>query len=341
MPARRSVERASEGGLLLSTVPGLLQGMGGDVESVLRHSGLRRTLFSDPPEALTPEDYFALWSAMEAEVELVGNGPLPLRLVELVSVEYFDPMIFAFLNSPNVKMGILRNAQYTKATSVSRLRVIEKPTGISIEYWWPAPFNAPPVVSLAGQVYGVWLIRQATQVHVQPTRVVSPDLPENMDAYEEFFGVPIALGPVHRMEFSAIDVHRPLVTANDAMWQVFEPALRKRLRDMEAAASAQDRVSAALIELLPAGEDSIEAAARELAVSVRTLQRQLQAEGTSFQPILSATRERLALHYIQQGHLSNAEIAFLLGYGDVRSFRRAFRSWTGMSPKEARTNHVA
>ncbi len=231
MPAQRSAERASEGGLLLSTVPGLLQGMGGDAESVLRRSGLRRTLFSDPPEALTPEDYFALWSAMEAEVESVGNGPLPLRLVELVSVEYFDPMIFAFLNSPNVKTGILRNAQYTKATSVSRWRVIEKRTGISIEYWWPAPFNAPPVVSLAGQIYGVWLIRQATQVHVKPTRVVSPDLPENMDAYEEFFGVPITLGPVHRMEFSAIDMHRPLVTANDAMWQVFEPALRKRLRD--------------------------------------------------------------------------------------------------------------
>ncbi len=95
------------------------------------------------------------------------------------------------------------------------------------------------MVSLAGQVYGVWLIRLATKVHVQPTRVVSPDLPENMDAYEEFFGVPITLGPVHRMDFSSVDVHRPLVTANDAMWQMFEPALRKRLSDIEAEASTQ------------------------------------------------------------------------------------------------------
>lgn len=341
MSVHRGEQRASESGLLLSTVPVLLQAMGGSADSVLRRSGLPRHLFSDPPEALTPEDSFALWSAMDAEIDAAGNGPLPLRLVELVSVEYFDPMIFAFLNSPNVKTGIIRNAEYVKATSVSRLRVVETPNGLGIEYWWPAPFNPPPVVPLAGQVYGVWLIRLATKIHVQPSRVVSPDLPQDMDAYQEFFGVPVTLGPVHRMEFSSIDIHRPLVTANDAMWQMFEPALRKRLTDIEATASTQERVSAALIELLPAGEDSIEAVAQGLAVSVRTLQRQLQAEGTSFQPVLNLTRERLALHYLRQGHLSNAEIAFLLAYGDVRSFNRAFRSWTGMSPKQARSTLVA
>ncbi len=341
MAGQRGADRASEGGLLLSTVPMLVQSMGGSADSVLRRSGLRRTLFSDPPAALTPEDYFALWSAMDDEIESVGNGPLPLRLVDLVSVEYFDPMIFAFLNSPNVKTGIIRNAEFVKATSVSRLRVTETPTGLAIEYWWPAPLHAPAVLSLAGQVYGVWLIRLATKINVSPSRVVSPDLPQDMDAYEEFFGVPVTLGPVHRMEFSSIDIHRPLVTANEAMWQMFEPALRKRLNEIETGASTEERVRAALIELLPAGEDSIEAVARELAVSVRTLQRQLSAEDTSFQSVLSATRERLAMHYLQQGQLSNAEIAFVLGYGDVRSFNRAFRSWTGMSPKQARSNRVA
>ena len=339
MPAHPQTDRASEGGLLLSTVPSLLQAMGGSAESVLRRSGLPRTLFSHPPAALTPNDYFALWSAMDDEIESVGNGPLPLRLIELVSVEYFDPMIFAFLNSPNVKTGIMRNAQYTKATSVSRLRVSETATGLAIDYWWPAPLTAPPVVSLAGQVYGVWLIRLATKAHVQPVRVVSPDLPGHMDAYREFFGVPVTLGSMHRMEFGSIDIHRPLLTANDSMWQMFEPALRKRVSEVEAAGGTAEKVSAVLIELLPAGQDSIEAVAKELAVSVRTLQRQLNAEATSFQSILNETRERLALHYLRQGHLSSAQIAFLLAYDDVRSFNRAFRAWTGMSPKQAREGH--
>lgn len=341
MTAAQGAERASERGLLLATVPMLLQAMGASADAVLRRGGLPRTLFSDPPEALTPEDYFALWSAMDEEVEAAGNGPMPLRLAERVAVEYFDPMIFAFLNSPNVKTGIIRNAEYVKATSVSRLRVVEKPTGLSIEYWWPRPLTAPPVLSLAGQVYGVWLIRLATKSHVTPSRVISREVPHHMDAYEEFFGVPVTLGSMHRMEFSSIDVHRPLVTRNDAMWQVFEPALRQRLTDIEAGTTTQERVRAALVELLPAGEDSIESVARDLAVSTRTLQRQLQAEETSFQSVLNATRERLAVHYLRQEGLSSAEIAFLLGYSDVRSFNRAFRSWTGMSPREARNRLVA
>lgn len=341
MSAHRRAERASETGLLLAAVPVLLQAMGGSADSVLRRGNLPRDLFTKPPAGLTPEHYFALWSAMDAEVDSVGNGPLPLRLAELISVEFFDPMIFAFLNSSNVKTGMIRNAQYVKATSVSRLRVVETPTGLGIEYWWPAPLNPPPVVSLAGQVYGVWLIRLATKIHVQPSRVISPDLPQNMDAYREFFGVPVTRGPLHRMEFSAIDVHRPLVTANDAMWQIFEPALRKRMNDIEAASTTQERVSAALVELLPAGQDSIEAVARELTLSVRTLQRQLQGEDTTFQRVLMETRENLARQYLRQDQLSDAQIAFLLAYGDVRSFNRAFRSWTGMSVKEARTTNVA
>ena len=341
MTQRRSGERASEAGLLLSTVPMLLQAMGASADAVLRRSGLPRTLFSNPPAALIPDDYFALWSAMDEEVESVGNGPLPLRLAELVSVEYFDPMIFAFLNSPNVKTGIIRNAEYVKATSVSRLRATENPIGLAIDYWWPAPLDPPPVLPLSGQVYGVWLIRLATKINVQPARVVSPDLPEDMDAYAEFFGVPITLGPTHRMEFSSIDIHRPLLTANDDMWQVFEPALRKRLKDVEASATTEEKVRAALVELLPAGEDSIESVARELAVSSRTLQRQLHAEGVSFQSVLNATREQLAVHYLRQGSITNAEIAFLLGYTDVRSFNRAFRTWTGKSPSQARSELVA
>lgn len=336
-----STERATESGLLLTTIPTVIQTLGGSPESVLRRGGLPPNLFSNPPEALTPTDYFALWSAIDEEVESVANGPLPLRMVELVGVENFDPMIFAFLNSADVKTGIVRTGQFKAACSASRVIATETGSGLTIEFQWPAPHNPPPVVSLTGLVYGVWLIRLGTRAHVKPIRVTSPDLPKDANAYEKFFGVPITCGPVHRMEFSPIDVHRPLVTANDAVWQVFEPALRKRLAEIDTTASTQERVRAALVELLPAGDDSLEAVARSLAVSARTLQRQLQAEGTTYKHVLRGTREQLAMHYLRQSHLSNAQIAFLLAYSDVRSFNRAFESWTGMSPKQVRMKLVA
>ena len=78
------------------------------------------------------------------------------------------------------------------------------------------------------------------------------------------------------------------------------------------------------------------AVARDLAMSTRTLQRRLRAEGTTFQRTLNATRQSLALHYLAESDLSAGEISFLLGYEDTRSFYRAFHAWSGQTPKLAR-----
>ena len=124
--------------------------------------------------------------------------------------------------------------------------------------------------------------------------------------------------------------------ANDAMWEVFEPSLRKRLSEIEDDDTHAERVKAALLELLPTGEASREAVARRLAVSTRTLQRRLNEEGTSFQAVLNSTRESLARHYLTNAGLSAGEIAFLLGYEEPSSFYRAFHNWTGQTPERVR-----
>jgi AraC-like DNA-binding protein len=80
--------------------------------------------------------------------------------------------------------------------------------------------------------------------------------------------------------------------------------------------------------------------AAELAVSSRTLHRQLKTEGTGFQEILNSTREQLARHYLADPALSAADIAFLLGYEETSSFYRAFQSWTGETPDETRSSLV-
>ena len=97
-----------------------------------------------------------------------------------------------------------------------------------------------------------------------------------------------------------------------------------------------ERVQAALLELLPAGDTSATAVARELAVSTRTLQRRLTEEGTTFQGVRERTREALARHYLTRSSVPPAEIGFLLGYGDPNSFYRAFRDWTGDTPARVR-----
>jgi AraC-like DNA-binding protein len=82
----------------------------------------------------------------------------------------------------------------------------------------------------------------------------------------------------------------------------------------------------------PNGFPSLEATARMLHMTPRTLHRRLVEEGTSFRELLEAERRQLAREHIKAGRFTLQEIAYRLGYTDFANFRRAFKRWEGSSP---------
>jgi AraC-like DNA-binding protein len=88
-----------------------------------------------------------------------------------------------------------------------------------------------------------------------------------------------------------------------------------------------DRVRARLARTLPQGEVGQEAIARSLNLSLRSMQRKLRQEGTSFRELLEETRRSLAAQYGRDSTLSASEIAYLLGFAEASSFSRAMRRW--------------
>jgi AraC-like DNA-binding protein len=192
-------------------------------------------------------------------------------------------------------------------------------------------------------VFFVQLARLATRSAVHPLRVgwPAPALSaRDARAYANWFGVPVEDLAAPTVVFAAEDMQRPFLTANHGMWTFFEPALRQRLADLEQHASTVDRVRGVLVESLPAGEVSMAAVCRKLGVSTRTLQRRLQAEGSSFQQTLDTLRHSLANHYLFNSSLSGTEISFLLGFADPNSFVRAFQAWSGSTPQAVRLAHL-
>ena len=328
---------ASRPFILNTTGALLLRDLDLDSDAVWRRAGLPQDLLTRQPVRLSPADFYALFQAMEDEY---GGPDLALQIGRVISTEMFDPPIFAAMCSPDLRTASRRISKYKALMGPLQLHVEDDEEGTSLQIRFPEPAPPPPaVLYMFEAVFLVALARLATRARVEPTRVILPLLPAPgiLPAYASWFGTPVEQGPGFVLSFSQEDATRPFLTANPGMWSFFEPELRRRLSELKADATTTDRVRAALLELLPAGDASMTRVGHTLAMSTRTLQRRLKTEGHSFQTLLAETREALALHYLRGSNMSAAEISFLLGYADPNSFYRAFHEWTGITPETART----
>jgi AraC-like DNA-binding protein len=316
----------------------LLTDMGFNPAHVLALAGLPADLFARKDTILSPTDYFNLWIGLE---KIAGAEELPLMVGQAISVEAFDPPIFASLCSSDLNTALQRLAKYKPLIGPMTMEVnIDRTeTSVTLDCYGYTD-QIPRSLGATELVFFTQLARLATREKVVPVILELPQPPKNRAPYEAYFCNPIRPGKAIRIGFSALDAARPFLTEDAAMWDFFEAGLKQRLSDLEAETTVSERVKCALLEMLPSGHSAIEEAARRLAVSKRTLQRQLSQESSSYKEVLNSTRQALAQHYLARSAISPPEISFLLGYQDSNSFLRAFKSWTGTTPGEYRSEHL-
>lgn len=80
----------------------------------------------------------------------------------------------------------------------------------------------------------------------------------------------------------------------------------------------------------------VELLADRLGLSPQTLYRRLKASGTSYQKIKDDIRRETAINGLVNQGLSVEKVSEIVGFSEARSFTRAFRHWTGMSPRRYR-----
>jgi AraC-like DNA-binding protein len=312
----------------------LLSDLGLSVDDILRRAGLPGDLFACVRASLSTDQYFRLWQAIADEAE---DPRLPLRIGTGIPVEGFDAPLFGALCSPDLNTALQRFAHYKRLVGPMALRVDVTRERTRVEFkWLDRTLSPPAVLVLMELVFFVEFARIATRSRIRPLAARSPHLPEDAAAFSDYLGVKVTKAETPSLLFSAGDATRPFLTANEQMWQEFEPGLKRRLSELDHMATTSERVHSALLELLPGGAASADAVCKRLGTSVRTLQRRLGEEGETFQAILNRTREALARHYLKRPELTANEISFLLGYHDPSSFFRAFTSWTGTTPEQAR-----
>ncbi|TLF82548.1 AraC family transcriptional regulator [Nocardia cyriacigeorgica] len=89
-----------------------------------------------------------------------------------------------------------------------------------------------------------------------------------------------------------------------------------------------------------AAPPGIDAVARDLNMSTRTLRRHLDAAGTSYRALLDEMRRALAEEMLSTTPLSVSDVAIRLGYAEASTFIYAFKRWTGTTPAAYRRQHV-
>jgi AraC-like DNA-binding protein len=204
--------------------------------------------------------------------------------------------------------------------------------------WQHAQEETPPLLTDAAFASFVELGRRGTGHLVKAKRVELKRGPEATGVHEAYFKCPVKFRARRNMlVLHAADLDRPFLNYNAELLEMLDPQLVNALAERRAHRSISEQVKWILKRLLAGARPEIEAVARELGLSDRTLQRRIVDDGSTFRQLLLEARQELAREYLNRPEIDVAEVAYLLGYEDSNSFYRAFRTWEGTTPAQLRS----
>lgn len=274
--------------------------------------------------------------ALESIAEALGEPFLALRLPGELPLRRYGLAELAARSSATLREGLGRMAKYASLVYPGLECALDE-EGEEARWIQSTPGRARGLGRIAheyGLAYVLAHARQETGETIAASRVwfAHPRPPD--------------LGPLHRffatraLDFGADGSGFALArTALDLPMKSGDPRLLATAEDLaEVALRAQPRPSAfaevvaARVEGMLATDASIDAVARAMHMSPRTLQRRLDDEGGSFSEVVDSVREALARRWLTEEARTLTEIGYALGFADLATFSRAFKRWTGKPP---------
>lgn len=309
-------------------LPTLARELGVDPTPVLLSAGLS-------PSALDDADARIPYAALGHLLGLIARtsgcehvGLLAGRMWHLADLGLVGELT---RNAPTVRQALHVYTAHQRLSSGGGLAVmIDRGCVVDIGY---AIYH--PDVTAREQIFQAVMcgtmnfLRELCGATFVPMEVLFPFArPRSMEPYKRTFKCPVTFDA----ELCAIRLH--------AHWlaQPVPGADAERLRraEVHAAELREDRlidqVVRALRTLLLFGSDSGDEVAQMLSMHRRTLNRRLQAAGTTFREVLDQARFDLACQLLTDSHISLDDVAAMLGYAGVSPFMRTFRRWAGTTP---------
>lgn len=165
---------------------------------------------------------------------------------------------------------------------------------------------------------------------------------EHHAEYQRVLGVPVHFEKAHSgILFDPAWLTQPIARAPRYSMAVLTAHADTLLAQLEQARTVRGRVEAALMPLLLRGEASLDVVAAMVAMSRPTLYRALKAEGTTYARVLDELRFQLAKNFLDESGSTVSSVSHRVDFSDPASFTRAYRRWTGRSPRERQLHETA
>jgi len=310
---------------------------GQDVEAALTGVGLDPATIADHDARVPHRAAAELWALA---TEQTGVPTFGLRVVEAMDLGTFDVQIYAFISSPTLGEGLERLQRFHRLNHDAALLSIRRTSTEAIcRHRLPGGHVLPPAAAQFVLGTMVRAAREATDGRVEIREIrFEHSQPDDVSDYDRVLAAPIRFGcdanevvlPLHALDLPLLKADPGLVAVLDRHGQALLDALPR-------VDSLADRVRTLLMKELQGGNPAAETIAEHLHMSVRTLARRLAEEDTSHKALLDELRSDLARRYLSDAGLAISEVAFLLGFSEPSAFHRAFKRWTGQTPRQFRS----
>jgi AraC-like DNA-binding protein len=183
--------------------------------------------------------------------------------------------------------------------------------------------------------------RNETDGRFAATSISFEHVPDDVVAFERILGCPVQTAASWNGVTVPLESWRlPLRRRDPVLRHVLESHGADILARLPRRTGLAFEVQRTLASRVVGGDTRIDTFARQLAMSGRTLQRRLAAEGVSYQQLLDDARKEAAVRYMSEPTLAICEVAYLVGYSEPAPFHRAFKRWYGVTPEVFRQKRL-
>ncbi|MEQ8822867.1 MAG: helix-turn-helix domain-containing protein [Filomicrobium sp.] len=309
---------------------------GGSIDRVFAATDLPTALLDAPDLPLPLREQFRV---LEQSGREVGERFFGARLGQSVRVANLGGFGKWISSADRLEGAIARsNAginQFLQTATNLELKVDGRRAIWSIEFLDPS-CEGRLQNELLGVSYLIDLVRYYADSNWQPDMVhTTARLGSSRSELEQIFGAEVTLGNT----VSAVEFDSKLLLKSHPETEAGLPTLFDSVAQDPPVPRDNDELQAivAVSQIaLERGYPKADWVADKLGLSRRSMQRKLQASGTSFAVLVEALMEGRARALLMSSDRSVTAIAHDLGYSDTAHFTRAFRRWTGMTPSDFR-----